>query len=208
MKIGKLICRWKRYIVFAAQYYFTEKPCGLDFSMRDLEIAEEWGKGIHGYSKTNEKHLKSIFQRLPFMEGLRILDIGCGKGVVLKEAAKFPFDRISGIDINPKLIGIARKNMLRLHLDKRVLCKEADALEFQNYGDYNVFFFFNPFDGEILERVLNRILEETVMAQKRIYLIYHNPVFSKVIESKGIFTLKHKLYDSMKQYETYIYVLE
>lgn len=192
MGICKWICKWKRYIIFSFQYYFIEKPHGLDFSMRDLEIPEGSGESVHGYSKTNEKHLKYIFQRLPFMEGLSLLDIGCGKGVVLKEAAKYPFDKISGIDLNPKLIGIAKKNMLRLHLDKKIVCEEVNALEFQNYGGYNVFFLFNPFDGEILDHVIEKIVEDTYMMQKRIYIIYHNPVFYKVIEEKGIFTLISK----------------
>ena len=205
MKIYKCICRCKRYIIFAFQYYFIEKPRGLDFSMRDLEIPEGSGKSVHGYSKTNEKHLENIFQRLPFMQGLSLLDVGCGKVVVLKEAAKYPFDKVSGIDINPKLISIAKKNMRRLHLDKKIVCEEINTLEFQNYGSYNVFFFFNPFDGEILDRVIDKIIEDTYVMQKRIYIIYHNPVFKNVIEKKGIFTLKHKLYDTLKQYETHIY---
>ena len=73
---------------------------------------------------------------------------------------------------------------------------------------YIVFFFFNPFAGELLECVINKIIEDTAFKHKRIYIIYHNPVFRKVIESKGNFVLKHKLYDSMKQYDTYVYLLE
>lgn len=206
MKIRQWFLRWKRYIIFAAQYYFVEKPRGLDFTMRDLDIKKEWGKGVHGYSKTNERHLRDIFQKLPFNEGLRILDIGCGKGVVLKEAAKFPFDAIAGIDINPKLIKTAKKNMRILHLDKKISCKEANALEFQDYGKYNVFFFFNPFAGELLECVIGKILEDSAAKQKRIYIIYHNPAFSGVIESKEGIVLKHKLHDSLKQYDTHIYL--
>ncbi|MBQ9989778.1 MAG: class I SAM-dependent methyltransferase [Lachnospiraceae bacterium] len=206
MKAKDLLYRWKRYAFFAFQYFFLEKPRGLDFTMRDLDIPEEQKKFIHGYSKTNERHLRNIFDRLPFMDNLSLLDVGCGKGVVLKEAARYPFDKIAGIDINFRLIERARINFKRLHLEERIWCEERNALEFEDYGKYNVFFFFNPFGREIMETVIDKILASTYSRQKRVYLIYHNPIFKDVIEKKEVFLLHHQLYDSLKQYETYIYI--
>ncbi|MGN0306931.1 MAG: methyltransferase domain-containing protein [Lachnospiraceae bacterium] len=205
MKIREQFYRWKRYFIFALQYYLLEKPRGLDFTMRDMEIPEGNDALAHGYSKTNEKHLRDIFQKLPFEDELSILDIGCGKGVVLKEAAKYPFHKIGGIDLNTSLVKIAQKNLRKLHLDQRVSCEEVNALEYKGYGDYNVFFFFNPFPEDVLAKVLDRIIEKTRENGKGICIIYHNPLFHHIVEAKGIFALENKLYDSLKQYETYIY---
>lgn len=201
----KKLYRWRRYLFFAIEYYLYEKPRGLDFTMRDLEPAKNGDISSHGYSKTYEKHLKAIFEKLPLLEELNLLDVGCGKGVVLKEAAKYPFRKIEGIDINDKLIQTASRNFKKLRLDQRVKCEEKNALEYEEYGNFNVFFFFNPFDREVFEAVVDKILQATKNKQKHIYFIYHNPVFAEVLEERRIFTLQYKLYDSMKQYDTYIY---
>ena len=44
------------------------------------------------------------------MRDTRILDVGCGKGVVLKEAAGFPFERIAGIELQEGLVETAERN--------------------------------------------------------------------------------------------------
>lgn len=197
--------RWRRYIVFAIEYFLLEKPRGLDFTMRDLQMPENAEKTFNAYSKTNERHLRSIFEKLPFLEGLNLLDVGCGKGVVLKEAAKYPFRKITGIDMNRKLIETAKSNFEHLHIQNRIECKTENAVNFEEYGDYNVFFFFNPFHEEILEQVVDKIIDETRGRHRHVYFIYHNPVFSKVFDQREVFILQYKLYDSMKQYETFIY---
>lgn len=201
----RFVYRWRRYAIFALQYYILEKPRGLDFTMRDLEIPENANEFFNAYSKTNEGHLKSIFEKLPFLEGLHLLDVGSGKGVVLKEAAKYPFQSISGIDMNHKLVEIANRNFQKLHMNQKIRCEEDNALKYEDYGSYNVFFFFNPFKKEILEEVVDKIIVETKNKQRHIYFIYHNPVHSEVIDDRKEFILQYKLYDSMKQYETYIY---
>lgn len=197
--------RFKRYIKYGIQYYFYEKPKGLDFTMRDMHLTEESKGVLHGYSKTNEKHLAEIFRYLNIQEGDSLLDVGCGKGVVLKEAAKQPFHKITGIDIDSRLIGIANKNLAILHLTDRVECIEADALRYSRYKDYNTFFLFNPFGEEVLQAVINRIIEEKA-GEHQIRIIYHNPVYRKVIEETGKFVSVKEMHDDMKDYKTIIYV--
>ena len=107
------IKRWKRYLRFLLQVILLEKPRGLDFTLRDQKLFQKSGGKYHGYSKTDERHLRDIFQKLDFSKGLKLLDVGCGKGVVLREAAKFPFKRIAGIEISSELVRIARKNSCR-----------------------------------------------------------------------------------------------
>lgn len=86
----------KRYLLFLFQYLFTEKTRGLDFTMRKNTMQKEENPKYYGYSKTNEKHLRSIFDSLSYQECRNFLDIGCGKGVVLKEAANYPFEKNCG----------------------------------------------------------------------------------------------------------------
>lgn len=200
----KHLIRTRRYLLFLAQYLLYEKPKGLDFTMRDTAICERSNGKYHGYSKTSERHLKEIFERIQNKEALCFLDIGCGKGVVLKEAAKYPFQRVDGIEIQPHLVKTAQKNFRILKIEERIRCFPADAARFEKYGDYNLFFLFNPFPAEILEKVIRKIMESRNDTDCIVTVIYHNPRFLPVIESNAKIIERETLYDPLKDYETCI----
>lgn len=200
----KYFIRARRYLLFLAQYFLYEKPRGLDFTMRDTAIYKKSNGKYHGYSKTNEEHLKEIFKRIRNKESMRFLDIGCGKGVVLKEAAKYPFQRIDGIEIQPQLVRTAQRNFRILKIEDRIGCILADAARFEKYGDYNLFFLFNPFPAEILEKVIRKIMESREGTDSIATVIYHNPCFLPVIESNAHIIEREILYDPLKDYETCI----
>jgi tRNA G46 methylase TrmB len=75
-----------------------------------------------------------------------LLDYGCGKGRVLIEATRYPFQRILGIDIVPELVAIARANV---RADRRCHVYCADAALFAVPDDVTVIYLFNPFDGRV-----------------------------------------------------------
>lgn len=203
MKEGKFK-RYLRYLKYIFQWLFLEKARGLDFTMRDIHLLNDSGGVLHGYSKTDESHARLIFSSLCVDENKRLLDIGCGKGAFLREACKEPFGRIAGIEYVPELAEIARQNFNRLGLCNRVKVYVGDAIKFRHYSDYNVFYFFNPFDEEIMYKVIERIVVE---CKEKIWVILHNPVCASIIEEYGGKEIK-RLYDGVKSYETIIYELE
>lgn len=192
----------RRYGYYLFQYIFQERLRGLDFTMRDRQLYQETGGSYHGYSKTDEAHLRTIFDSLSYETERRILDVGCGKGVVLKEAASYPFTEIAGIEIQPKLVHRANQNFRRLGLQNRIICLEADAVLFEDYGRYDTFFFFNPFSETILEQVLEKIADQR--KNRATTVIYHNPLYGKKILEQRNMALKAVLHDSMKNYDTWI----
>lgn len=201
----KYLYRIRRYIIFIFQVIFIEKPKGLDFTMFDTAALQKNGGKFHGYSKTGEKHLREIFSLITketAPEALSIIDVGCGKGVVLKEAAAYNFARIGGVELIPDIAETAYKNMRILNLENRVELRCADATDFDGYGAYNVFFFFNPFSREIFENVIAKISE--AVDGREICIIYHHPLFADVIEAFEM-VRTNVLFDELKQYETYIY---
>lgn len=195
--------RIKRYLLFLIQYFLLEKPRGLDFTMRNLNPYRTSSGIYHGYSKTNEKHLRDIFGRLSYKDA-RLLDVGCGKGVVLKEAVRFSFQKIAGIEIDRDLVKTAEKNMIILKIADRVECIHADAAEFTGYGTYNVFFFFNPFSEKILRQVVSRIIDSR-NEMDEIVVIYHNPRFISVFEENFRIMEKEMMHDNLKDYNTCIF---
>lgn len=198
-----MITRLKRYLIFGLQYFLWEKPRGLDFTMRDISLLRNSNGLYHGYSKTVEKHLYEIFDSLPLTGKERLLDIGCGKGVVLRIASGYPFEKVAGIEIDERLVAIAENNFRVLKLDDRVQCFHANAAEYEDYGNYNIFFMFNPFSGAIMEKVVDKLLEAA--EKKPVTVIYHNPVYMKCFEQKGEVIILRQLYDKTKDYSTCIF---
>ena len=198
------LTRFKRYIKYLIQYFIMEKPRGLDFTMRDKSLIAKSGGKYFGYSKTDEAHLREIFSLLSFEKCKAIMDIGCGKGVALKEASKFPFEKIAGIELIPEIFQILQKNMQILKLTERVECIQGDATIFEDYGSYDTFFLYNPFDEEILEKVLKRIIESRNERYKTATIIYHDPRFLTLIEKLEGYHLEHYLHDPVRDYKTCI----
>lgn len=99
--------------------------------MRDLTLMNDTEGVLSGYSKINERHLHQILDRLTELLGdfkrECFLDVGCGKGVALKEAIKYPFMKVAGIEIQENLVEIARKNFRILHIEDKTECILADA---------------------------------------------------------------------------------
>ena len=189
--------------MFGIEYFLWEKPRGLDFTMRDTSLLKSSNGLYHGYSKTAEKHLKKIFSSLTFDGSERLLDIGCGKGVVLRVASGYPFEKVAGIEIDERLLGIAVNNFRILKMEGRVQCFQADAAEFKGYGDYNIFFLANPFSGTVMEKVVDKLLD--ISERNPVTVIYHNPVYMELFEQKGKVTILKELYDKTKNYSTYIF---
>lgn len=199
----KIVRRYIRYIRYLFQWIFKEKIRGLDFSMRDISLLKQTGGVLHGYSKTDESHLKEIFNGLNISSNDSFLDVGCGKGAVLRFAYRYPFSDIRGIDLDSRLITIAEKNFSILKMNDRIRVTATDALKFEEYGNYTVFYFFNPFCEEIFKQVIEKINRDK---KGKVTIIYHNPAYYKVIEDQGGVMI-NKLYDKVKSYNTYIYEL-
>lgn len=195
--------RFRRYGKYLFEWVFLEKMRGLDFTMRDTHLLRESGGALHGYSKTDEAHAKAIFETLGIDSKRRLLDVGCGKGAFLRVASKYPFGRIAGIEIDPALVKIAQKNFRRLGLEDSVQVYCSDALRFERYGEFDMFYFFNPFEKEIMSEVL-AMIQGSKGDHQEYHIILHNPVCAEVVEEGGG-KLVTKLYDTVKSYETYIY---
>lgn len=198
--------RYKRYVCYTAEWLFKEKIHGLDFTMRDLSLINETDGVLHGYSKTDESHAESIFEKLNELcpiEKLKLLDVGCGKGVFLRKADMYPFKKISGIEYSEEIARIAKKNFKILGLDDRIKVYHIDAINFDYYSVFNVFYFFNPFEKEIMDRVMGRIVDSV---KSKYWVILHNPVSAEIVEKYGG-KEKVRLYDKAKSYETIIYEL-
>jgi len=95
------------------------------------------------------------------------VDIGAGKGRGLLVASEFRFKRVVGVELNPALAEIARKNVARweaahaadstAELLAPIEVMEKDALEFELPEGPVLLFLFHPFEAPVVEELLRRI---------------------------------------------------
>ncbi len=146
-----------------------ERMRGLDFTMVYQCDSNEHN---NNYSKSPKKVLNRIFDSIDYSVPHSFMDMGCGKGYVMTLAAKHPFENVGGVEYTPELCNICRQNLGILKLDQ-VKVFNCDAKEFDGYGEYDIFYFCNPFDETILSEVARKIIEAHVDSPCWIY--YLNP---------------------------------
>lgn len=116
-----------------------------------------------------------------------IIDFGCGKGGILISLSKYPFSRITGVEISPELVVIARENIRKLRIGNiDIQC--CDAADFCQLDVYNYFYFFDPFPCVVMAEVLRNIGQSLAKKPREVTLIYLNPFCHELIEAGEVFT--------------------
>jgi SAM-dependent methyltransferase len=89
------------------------------------------------------------------------LDLGAGMGRAMLLAAEMPFHAVLGVELNPALVRIARRNLAywrkagRARAPMRLFC--GDAAEFEFPSGVCLAFLFNPFGAAVMRRLVRNI---------------------------------------------------
>ncbi len=185
---GGRFTRVTRYAEYLYNWLVRELPHGLDFSMR-AKSARIGTAGSTGYALTSKKALRNILKGIEITRDDAFLDIGCGKGGVICFAADYEFGYITGIDSEPWLVERAAKNIRVLGLEDRVKAELADALDFSDYGQYNFYFLFNPFDSDTYDQVVERIATQMRASSRPVWLICYGDSSERAIRNAAVFEL-------------------
>ena len=116
---------------------------------------------------------------------LIFIDYGCGKGRALLLASRRPFRRIIGIEISQRLVRIAQNN-ISIYDDPLQRCKDvraeaADALEYTPPKEPILFYFYGPFEAELLSMVLDVISRKLEESPREAYVLYAGAIFEEVM---------------------------
>jgi protein-L-isoaspartate O-methyltransferase len=133
--------------------------------------------------------LAAVFADLGITPADRIMDVGCGKGSAMRVMRRFPFGRVAGIELAGGIAEIARQNFRRLRASN-VEVYAGDAAEFDGYGEFNVFYFYNPFPSAIMARVLDRIFGAAAADGRELLVIYNNPVCHDLLVERGFLRVR------------------
>jgi precorrin-6B methylase 2 len=113
------------------------------------------------------------------------LDYGSGLGRVVLMAAAFPLRKVIGVEYSAQLCRDAERILAPVR--PRLRCPQvelvqADAGAYQPPDDATIFYFFNPFGGETLEKALANLRGSLRRAPRKITVLSYNPVrFEKAV---------------------------
>jgi SAM-dependent methyltransferase len=185
----------KRFLSSFSDYFFDLKYGIETFSWMELDELEIDGrkkKRANMYQPTCTLPLRRLLRKLNIPPGKILVDLGCGKGIVLMVASEFGFREIRGIEISPVLCDIALRNC-SIYKEKTktqtdITIVMSDVIDYGLNDDEDVFYLFNPFDEYVLWKVLENIMASLQRRNREILIIYRNAVDASIIEGSGYFT--------------------
>lgn len=154
-------------------------------------------RSSQAYGATRARPFVQLLNNLRLPDDSVFVDFGSGKGRVLLIAAQYGFRRVVGIEFSAPLCEVARKN-LELFRRRRAITSDvrvvhADVVQYVIEHDETVFYFFDPFSSEVLEKVLNNIRQSLTTHPRRIWVIYNSPQHRDVMERSRLFTSNQNL---------------
>ena len=147
----------------------------IDVNLSDLRINSPNKRHGKRYHATPPVSFKRVLKRLKVdLADYTFIDFGSGKGRTLLLASDFPFKRIIGIEFGEELHRHALNNIQRYQPKQhtRIEALHIDAVQFILPDGPLILYFFNPFDGIVLEQVLANIRRAASLSSRKIFIIY------------------------------------
>jgi SAM-dependent methyltransferase len=154
-------------------------PTMLRSALRDLRHGRPLGGTVRSryehlgaFHATNSPYedLDRVFAGVEVAPGATIVDVGCGKGRSLNWLVdRFPDNPIVGIELDPELAA-ATARRFRRRTNVTVVCGDATRVIPPAAA---VFYLFNPFDEQVMERFAAALLERGKPAT----VVYYNAKF-------------------------------
>ena len=173
--------------------HVVDRRRGTDTSrIVDLATAGVHTDGRIPYVPSGWRSLPSALRHLPVSEDDVFLDLGCGKGRVVVQAAERPFKRVIGVELSPELIAVAQENLHAVR--DKLRCQNvdlivADITTWQIPDDVTILYAYNPVRGELFEAAMNAMIASYDRNPRPMYLLYRYPREHDVLEASGRFHL-------------------
>jgi SAM-dependent methyltransferase len=173
--------------------------------LNDLQI--ESGNRAHGNGYEQSKPL--VFYQLlsrtrARYEDFVFVDLGSGKGRALLLASELPFKRIVGVEFAAELHQAAQENIRKYHSPTQQ-CRDFELLHLDAAGysipnENTIFYIYNSFMDEVMERVLANIQRSLAEHPREVFIIYCNAVHRELVSRCGFKTVEttrwHAIYRS------------
>lgn len=121
------------------------------------------------------------------------VDLGAGKGKIVMLAARYPFARVTGVEISEDLNVIGRRNLAQGRYRQRAKDVElvtADIAEYQIPDDVTVAYIYNTVRGETFDRVIANLVASVDRRPRSMRVIYLNAQEHDRLMATGRFKLQ------------------
>jgi len=185
---------------------FTQHPFDVEFSVRTSGLVagrhletgqhnDRYNTAYYGVAPSVLRALLGRWRRAPEIAPLdqyTFIDLGAGMGRAVMVASEYRFRRVIGVELNPALARMARRNLTiwrkagRAKAPMSIRC--ADAANFAFPKGPCLAFLFNPFAAPVLRRVLTSVAETFADHPGQFDLLYVNHEHEDVLKRHGGFS--------------------
>ena len=181
---------------------FTRHPFDIEFGVRTSGLIP--GRYL-GSAHRHDRHNTAYFGVAPSVlhalvrrwrrsrpvapvEEFTFVDFGAGMGRAVLLAAELPFRAAQGVELNPTLARIAKRNLAlwraagRARAPMRIVCQ--DAVEFSFPAGPCLAFMFNPFGAPVMRRLLRSMARSFAGRPRQLDLLYVNNEQERVLEQQ------------------------
>jgi SAM-dependent methyltransferase len=171
---------------------YTRHPFDLEFGVRTSGLIAgrnlKSGHRADGHNTAYFGVAPSVFREMIVrwrrtkpvapIDDFTFVDLGAGMGRALLLASEYPFRAAIGVELNPTLARIGRRNMAlwraagRARTSMRMVCR--DAAEFELPQGPCVVFLFNPFGATIMRKLLKLWSRSFARRERQLDILYVN----------------------------------
>lgn len=154
----------------------------------------------HGFSAVAPSVFREAMRRwretLPAaggrIEAYSFVDVGAGKGRVLFLASELPFRKIVGVELHPRLAGIAEENIHRWRSVARtgsnIRIVQQDVLKFRWPRPPLLVYLYNPFRCSLVAQLAQNLAALQASSASLVDVLYVNPTCTDAITASGSFS--------------------
>lgn len=144
------------------------------------------------YGGSQPSIVRASLASLPEPERYSFVDIGCGKGRPLVVASEFPFRRLVGVELSPRLAELARANaaiVAARHPGRTLIeVQTGDATALSPPADHTVYFMYHAFNQTLVSALVENIERQLQDRLKHAFFVYYNPVHGEVLDRSPRFS--------------------
>lgn len=164
---------------------------GIDTAARleldELTITEQTVSKGQMYQPTGVLAFRRVMDELSLPKNPVLIDYGSGKGRTLALAAMLPdMKKVIGVEFSSELVETADRNARILERQGKLVCPIenicVDATKYQYSDIENVFYFFYPFDAQLMQIVVGQILESVARNPRPAKMVYYYPVHENALQ--------------------------
>lgn len=159
-----------------------------DLLTADPSLAGE----MQAYIGAQPSIVRRVLACLPDPTAYAFVDIGCGKGRPLVVASELPYASLTGVELSPTLVRIARQNasMIARRFPARtaIAVVEGNAAEYRLGHDRVVLFYYHAFGRDTLATFVGNLEQQLGDTARQAFFVYLNPVDADVLDASPRFS--------------------